>query len=456
MNPNPFQPMLDEQRQYFRAQKTIPVSVRKETLRTLKKAIKSYEKDLEQALQLDLNKSSAESYMAEIGLVYEEIDWQIRHLSWNASAHCHITPIHEFPSKSQTVYVPYGNVLVMAPWNYPFLLAFSPMVQALAAGNTVILKPGHYCEHTAQVMYNIIESSLDPCLCTCVLGGRENISALLELDFDYIFFTGGKRLGSLVMESAAKHMIPATLELGGKSPCVVDETANLALAAKRIVFGKFLNAGQTCVAPDYVVVHESVLEPFINMLAKEISIQYPDPAKIGKIITEAQYERLVGLVNPGQVVIGGRASANTRQIEPTVMLLNEDWDAKVMDEEIFGPILPILVYSDFRDLMHKLQAMPTPLAFYLFSRDKKHQEYYKYVQPFGGGCINDTVIQLSSDNLPFGGMGASGMGQYHGKYGYATFSHIKAIVSKSELIDLPMRYTTREPWMEKLLRTILK
>lgn len=449
-----FAAILESQQRLFKSGTTHELNFRKRALKLLKGAILLREKEIESALYKDLGKGASESYMSEIGLTLAAIDWQLRHLDSNAKAKYHYTPLHEFPALSKTINIPYGNVLIMAPWNYPFLLAMVPLVEAIAAGNTAIVKTGHAAEATSQAIDQLIASIFDPDYVFVVQGGHEEISALLELKFDYIFFTGGKKLGSIVYQAASKHMTPVTLELGGKSPAIVDESANLALAAKRIVFGKFLNAGQTCVAPDYVVVHESVAARFQLCLEKEIKKQYPHPESVGKIINERRYEHLLTLVDPRKVVYGGTASGPTLQIEPTVMT-QVDWEDPIMQEEIFGPILPVLTYTSFKDLMLKIASLPTPLAFYLFTRNSLHKSYVERIQPYGGGCINDTVVQLTSDNLPFGGMGASGMGQYHGKWGFETFSHTKAILEKAQWLDLPMRYNNRKDWMDKLIRMVL-
>lgn len=450
-----YKSILEKQRRYFESGKTISYQGRKVELQLLKAAIELHEQEILEALHEDLGKSSTEGYMSEVGLTLSAIDWQIRHLKRNALAKNHPTPLHQFVSSSQTVPVPYGNVLIMAPWNYPFLLAIEPLAQAIAAGNTAIVKTGHAAKATNAVIEKMIQMIYPPEFVCAAPGGREVISELLDLKFDYIFFTGGKNLGSLVYQAASKNMTPVTLELGGKSPVVVDESANLALAAKRIVFGKFLNAGQTCVAPDYVVVHESVAKPFMTALKHEIQKQYPNPAQIGKIINESRFKHLVSLVDETKVVVGGRASVDTLQIEPTV-LEDVSWDDPIMQEEIFGPILPVLTYRDFKPLMRKLASLPTPLAFYLFTRNDLHKSYMKYVQPFGGGCINDTVLHISSEHLPFGGMGASGIGQYHGRYGFETFSHTKGVLNKALWIDTPFRYANRKRWMARAIHKIMK
>ena len=447
---------VQAQNRLFRNGKTLDLAFRKSQLRLLKGEIINRTKDIEAALYEDLGKGADEAYMSEIGLVLEAINHQMRHMKVYAGIHQHPVPLSQFPALYETVRIPYGTVLIMAPWNYPFYLAMVPLVEALAAGNTVVLKTGHAAVATSKVIREIIETVFDPEYVSVYTEGHEEIEELLEQKFDSIFFTGGKKLGTIVMEAAAKNLTPITLELGGKSPVVVDESANLAMAARRIVFGKFLNAGQTCVAPDYCVVHESVYDDFLAALGHEIRRQYPDPEEIGKIITPAHYERLLGLVNPDKVVFGGRASGPTLQIEPTV-LGDVSWDDPIMQDEIFGPLLPVLKYSDFRTLMETIQDRPTPLAFYLFSRNRLHQEYVKKIQPFGGGCINDTIIQLASDWVPFGGMGASGMGQYHGRWGFETFTHIKSVAVKPDcrILDLPFRYNDRRPWMAKVIRRLL-
>lgn len=443
------------QKEFFHTHQTIPVSWRKSQLKILKQAVKRHEAEILDALYLDLGRSRDESYMVEIGMFYSEVDYMLRHLDGLVAVHYTWTPIHQFPAASMTVDIPYGNVLIMSPWNYPFLLTMQPLVDALAAGNTALLKPSNYSVHTTEIIRKMIAETFQPGYVGVVTGGHEEIQELLSEKFDYIFFTGSPKVGQIVMERASENLTPVSLELGGKSPAVVDETANLAVAAKRIVYGKFLNAGQTCVAPDYVVVQDNVKDEFVQLLCHEVKKQYPNPDFIGKIINEKHFERLIGLVDPKRVLIGGTASAPTRQIAPTIMA-DITWSDPVMQEEIFGPILPVMTYTSFDELMKEIASKPTPLAFYLFSKDRDHISWYKKIQPFGSGCINDTIMQLSNDHLPFGGMGKSGMGQYHGKYGFETFSHTKAILDKATWLDLPMRYNNRAPWMAALIRKILK
>lgn len=446
---------VELQKAFFNTHQTINTGWRKTQLKALKQSIQRHEKEIQQALYQDVGKSPDEAYMTEIGMAYAEINYMLRHMDSLAATHYKYTPLHQFLSVSMTIDVPYGNVLIMSPWNYPFLLTMAPLADALAAGNTALVKPSDYSSHTSAVIEKILSETFPADYVCCIRGGRKENQALLDQTFDYIFFTGSPAVGQLVMEKASAHLTPVTLELGGKSPVVVDSSANLKQAARRIVFGKFLNAGQTCVAPDYVYVHESVKEPFLAMLKHEIELQYPDPAAIGKIINEKHFMRLLGLIDPAKVVYGGTASVNTRQIAPTVMDA-VTWQDPIMQEEIFGPILPILTFRDYRALMDELAAKPTPLAFYLFTRNPEQKAWYKKIQPFGSGCINDTIMQLANDHLPFGGMGHSGMGQYHGAYGFATFSHTKAILDKATWLDLPFRYNNRSGLAASLTRMFLK
>lgn len=447
--------LLQSQREFFRTHKTLPVDFRKAQLRRLKESIRLHEPDILEALRLDLGKQSKEAYFAEIGMVYSEIDFMLRKLAGYSREHLHLTPVHQFPAISMTINIPYGNVLIMSPWNYPFNLTMIPLVDALAAGNTAMVKPSDYSPYTSKAIELVLADAFDPSYVAVVTGGRKENQSLLDQPFDYIFFTGSKKVGQLVMEKASAHLTPITLELGGKSPCIVDETCNLKMAARRIVFGKFLNAGQTCVAPDYVYVQESVKEQFMAQLKHEIAQQYPNPNQIGRIINQKHFARLINLVDPSKVVYGGLASEPTLQIAPTVMD-NVTWDDAIMQEEIFGPILPVLTYIRFAEVMAEIEKHPTPLAFYLFTRDDARKAYYKKVQPFGGGCINDTIVQLATEYMPFGGMGESGMGQYHGRYGFENFSHTKSIMDKAAWPDLPMRYTNGPAWSEKIIRMVLK
>lgn len=446
--------MLNAQKQYFNTGATLPAAKRKQALQGLKQAIVKYEEEILLALEADLGKGPTEAFMAEVGLTYREIAYMLKHVSSLSAPRKAATPLYLFGSRSQIVPIPYGSVLIMSPWNYPFLLTMQPLVDALAAGNTAIVKPSAYSPNTSRIIEKILLETFDPAYVSVVLGGRQENQALLDMPFDYIFFTGSVNVGKTVMAKASQNLTPVTLELGGKSPCIVDESANIALAAKRIVFGKFFNAGQTCVAPDYVYVHESVHDALVQQLKHQIAMQYPTMDSLGKIINEKHFERLKGLISPSHCVYGGSLQPSTLQISCTI-LDNVTWDMPVMQEEIFGPILPILTYSDFNETMDLIRSHPTPLATYLFSRNKAHIDRIQYQQPFGSGCINDTIVQLSNDNMPFGGMGASGMGMYHGSYGFNTFSHLKSMLISSS-IDLPLRYAPYSQLADGIMRFFMK
>ena len=420
----------------------------------------SRESALIDALQKDLGKSDFESYMCEIGMVLEEISYMLKHLEGFAKEKRVRTPLAQFASRSYVKPSPYGVVLIMSPWNYPFLLTLDPLVDALAAGNTAIVKPGAYAPATAQAIKELLESTFPREYVAVVTGGRAENTYLLDQKFDYIFFTGSKGVGKEVMKKAAEHLTPVTLELGGKSPCIVDESADLALAARRIAFGKYLNCGQTCVAPDYVLCHKSVRDRFVELLKEEISRQYgKDPlqnADYGHIINQKHFERVCSLIDSNKTVHGGRTNADTLQIEPTVMT-NIGWDDAVMGEEIFGPVLPVLTFETVDEVIETVNSHDRPLALYLFSSNKKTVRRITSRCQFGGGCINDVIIHLATAHMGFGGVGESGMGAYHGKVGFDTFSHKKSIVDKKTWIDLPMRYQPYDKKLNaKLLRMFLK
>ena len=459
MDKNEAQKILDNQRKYFNAGSTLAVKDRKAALKRLKSAIDEYEEKLCEALKEDLGKSSSESYMCEIGLVKSEISYMLRHVSKFAREKRVRTPLAQYVSRSFEKPSPYGCVLIMSPWNYPFLLTIDPLVDAISAGNTAVLKPSAYAPKTAGVMEQMIKSCFAPEYVKVVNGGRAENTCLMELDFDYIFFTGGKAVGREVMRSAAEHLTPVTLELGGKSPCIVDKSANIALAAKRIVFGKYINCGQTCVAPDYIYCDETVKEELISELKKQIRAQYgEEPLKnqnYGNIINEKHFHRILGLIDGEKAVIGGGSDEKSKKIEPTV-IDNAMWSDAVMGEEIFGPVLPVLTYKTVEEAVKKLQSMPCPLALYIFSSDKKTIRFFKERVSFGGGCINDTLIHLATSAMGFGGVGESGMGLYHGKHGFDTFTHRKSIVDKKTFIDLPMRYAPYSKWKDKMVRMFVK
>ena len=452
--------IFEKQKTYFQSGATIPVAFRIEQLKKLYKAVKKYEPEINEALFADLGKSSYEGFMCETGLVLSEISYMIKNVKKFSRKKRVPTPLAQFPSSSYKIAVPYGNTLIMSPWNYPFLLTFDPLVDAIAAGNTVIIKPSAYSPATSKLVEKIISECFEPDYVTTVMGGREENSTLLDIKFDFVFFTGSQAVGREVLRHTAENLIPAVLELGGKSPCIVDSTADIKLAAKRIVFGKYLNCGQTCVAPDYILCEKSVKESFVAEVKRQIELQYgKEPLSnkdYGKIINEKHFNRLLGLINTAKVVWGGKSNADTNQIEPTVMD-NVEFSDAIMQEEIFGPIMPILTFENFDDVIADLKNKDKPLALYLFSSDKKHINRVTKELSYGGGCINDVVIHLASSEMGFGGVGASGMGTYHGRDGFDAFSHTKSIVDKKTWLDLPMRYQPyKNKFYEKLLHFFLK
>ena len=452
--------LLDQQRTYFQTGVTLPVSFRIAQLKKLYATIQKYEEEIGEALKADLGKSHYESFMCEIGLVLLEISYMIRHTPKFAKRKTVYTPLAQFASHSFKQAVPYGNALIMSPWNYPFLLTMDPLADAIAAGNTVIVKPSAYSPATSQMIEKIIQECFDSKYVAVVTGGRKDNSALLEQKFDYIFFTGSQAVGKEVLRHAANHLTPVTLELGGKSPCIVDESADIKLAAKRIVWGKFLNCGQTCVAPDYIVCHYAIKDEFIDEVKKRIVKQFGlnplENLDYGKIINDKHFKRLYDLIDHNKVIIGGQVNEHTCQIEPTVMDHVTDQDA-IMAEEIFGPIMPILTYDHFDQLIEKLKQKEKPLALYLFSSNQNHIQRVSQELSYGGGCINDVVIHLATSGMGFGGVGESGMGSYHGQDGFDAFSHYKSIVDKKTWLDLPMRYQPfQNKFYEKLLHLFLR
>ena len=452
--------LLDKQREYYKSGVTVPVNFRIEQLKKLYAAIKKYKNEILQALHTDLGKSDYESFMCEIGLVLSEITYMIRHTKKFAKRKTVFTPITNFHAHCFKQPVPYGNTLIMSPWNYPFLLTVDPLADAIAAGNTAVVKPSAYSPATSAIISKIISECFDAEYIAVITGGRAENAALLEQKFDFVFFTGSQAVGKEVLRHTAEHLTPAVLELGGKSPCIVDKSANIALAAKRIVFGKFLNCGQTCVAPDYILCESSVKDKFINEVASQIKIQYGDnPLKnkdYGRIINQKHFERLCGLIDKNKVIIGGETDCGSNRIAPTVMDNVTENDA-VMGEEIFGPIMPILTFDDFDKMVDDLKDKDKHLALYLFSSDKGQIKRITTELSYGGGCINDVVVHLSTSEMGFGGVGQSGMGSYHGKDGFDAFSHYKSIMDKKTWLDLPMRYQPYKNKMyEKLLHLFLK
>ncbi len=451
--------ITEKQRKFFNTHETLPIAGRIEALKKLRQCIKAKEEKIAAALQADLGKSSVESYMCETGLVISEISYMLKHIKKFAKDKRVTTPLVQFASKSYVKPMPYGVVLIMSPWNYPFLLTMGPLANALAAGNTAVVKPSAYSPNTSQIIQEIIEEVFDPEYVSVVLGGREENAYLLDEKFDYIFFTGGKTVGRFVMEKAAAHLTPITLELGGKSPCIVDKSANLPLAAKRIVFGKFLNLGQTCVAPDYILCHESVKDKLIENIKKEIKAQFGENPlenkNYGKIINQKHFDRILSLMPASSIACGGKHSCEALKIEPTV-LDNVTPEHPAMKEEIFGPVLPVMTFSSLNDVIQTVNENPSPLALYIFASDKKVIKRITTECAYGGGCVNDTIIHLATSHMGFGGVGESGMGAYHGKVGFDTFSHKKSIVDKKTFIDLPMRYHPYKKLYDKLIHIFLR
>lgn len=446
--------LVRRQRAYFQTHATLDINYRLTMLKKLKETIQLYESRIHAALKADLGKSETESYMCETGLTLSELSYQISHLKRWARPRTHRTGLANFHAHSFTVQEPYGCVLIMSPWNYPFMLCMEPLIGALAAGNCCIVKPSAYSPATSAVIAQLLREVFPEEYVAVVEGGRAENTELLNQRFDYIFFTGGVTVGKLVMEKASAHLTPVTLELGGKSPCIIDRTANLQIAAARLAFGKFLNCGQTCVAPDYVLIDRSVKDAFLPLLKEQITkmygtqpLQSPD---YGKIVNSKHFERLLGLISPDKIILGGESDADGLRIAPTV-LDNVTAGDPVMQEEIFGPILPILTYDNPVEAQEFIASREKPLALYLFTSDRATEERFLKQVSFGGGCINDTVIHLATSEMGFGGVGHSGMGSYHGKKSFDTFSHEKSIVKKYCWLDMPMRY---QPYRQAYLKLI--
>ncbi|MCS4568763.1 aldehyde dehydrogenase [Staphylococcus aureus] len=425
---------------FFNTQQTKDISFRKEQLKKLSKAIKSYESDILEALYTDLGKNKVEAYATEIGITLKSIKNARKELkNWTKTKNVD-TPLYLFPTKSYIKKEPYGTVLIIAPFNYPFQLVFEPLIGAIAAGNTAIIKPSELTPNVARVIKRLINETFDANYIEVIEGGIEETQTLIHLPFDYVFFTGSENVGKIVYQAASENLVPVTLEMGGKSPVIVDETANIKVASERICFGKFTNAGQTCVAPDYILVHESVKDDLITALSKTLREFYgqniqqsPD---YGRIVNLKHYHRLTSSLNSAQmnIVFGGHSDEDERYIEPT-LLDHVTSDSAIMQEEIFGPILPILTYQSLDEAIAFIHQRPKPLSLYLFSEDENATQRVINELSFGGGAINDTLMHLANPKLPFGGVGASGMGRYHGKYSFDTFTHEKSYIFKSTRLE---------------------
>jgi len=448
--------MVARQRAFYLAGATRSYSFRMEALTKLKQAVLKNESLLVEAMKTDLNKSESETFLCEIGMVLDELKYHQKHLhSWMKERR--VKPsMAQLPGRCFISPEPYGVTLIMAPWNYPVNLCFVPLIGAISAGNTAVLKPSAYAQATSSVIARIVAETFPPEYIAVVEGGRQQNAALLEEKFDYIFFTGSPEVGRVVMAAAAKHLTPVTLELGGKSPAIVDETANVHLAAKRIAFGKVINAGQTCIAPDYLLIHEQVKDSFVKEYAKALAEFFPDGNmdQMCTIITPKHYERLKGLMAGEKILLGGRYDDARRFIEPT-LLDGITLDSPIMKEEIFGPLLPILIFKELGECVSVIRSLPRPLAFYLFSENSRTQRLFLEKISFGGGCINDTIMHFPNPRVPFGGVGNSGIGSYHGKHSFDTFTHYRSVFKQSTHMDIAMRYMPYTKEKLKLIRKFL-
>ena len=462
-----------KQRRFFDSNKSKNIETRKQVLIKLRNVVADNEEKLLKALKLDLGKSKAEAYMTELSFIYSEIDFMLKRIKkWSKPQHIKST-IATIGSKNKIYYEPYGVILIIVPWNYPVLLALTPLIGAIAAGNTAILKMSEMSPHTAVLIKEMLNENFSDKYIYVV---DENIciEKLWTPRYDYIFFTGSPKAGKTVMTEAAKYMTPLTLELGGKSPCIVDKSANLSIAARRIVWGKLINSGQTCVAPDYLLIDNSIKDDFIPILKHEIDIRYPEPLKNNnypKIIDKNNFNRLLSIIQSdfeflkdiefskfeliqNRKIIGGNFDVSELKIEPT-LITDVGWQDDIMQEEIFGPILPIIGYDDINETVKKIKTFERPLACYIYTEDKDFAEQIINEVSYGCGCINDCLVQLSNHNMPFGGTGNSGMGQYHGKYSFETFSHKKSIVKSSTKFDLNIRYAPYDDKKFKILKKLL-
>lgn len=450
--------LIEQQHKFFRSGATLDVDYRIRQLRSLYQVILQYQDKIAQALYDDLHKSAQEAYLTEIGIVLSEISYILRHIRrWTRPRRAGVS-MYTLLSSARILHEPYGTALIFSPFNYPLQLALTPLVDALAAGNCAVLKPSELAPHTADVLVEMLNNNFEQRLCAVVTGDAQTARGLLAADFDYIFFTGSPTVGRQVYEAAASAMIPVTLELGGKSPCIVEKTADLDEAAKRIVWGKYLNAGQTCVAPDYLLVQEGIKQPLVEKMCQYILKFYGDAPQDNpnypKIINQAHFSRLCEMLSEGNVVAGGKTNEQDLKIAPTIVE-NAPFYSKLMSDEIFGPILPVIEFSKLSQAEEYISLHEKPLALYLFTRDKAVEHRILHNVPFGGGCVNDTILHLCAHGLPFGGVGGSGIGSYHGKAGFEAFSHQKSIMRKRPFIDFPLRYPPYgevTPMMKRILR----
>ncbi len=451
--------IINEQKLFFKTGLTNTEDFRKKALTTLKNSINKYKDEIIYALKMDLNKSSTESYISEIASAFAEIDFSLKNLSdWMKDTR-EITNMEAMPAKSFTRYEPLGVTLVISPWNYPFLLAINPIVNAISSGNTVILKTSKKSSYTSKIIKKLLDESFDRAFIYCVDNEKVSHDELLSYKYDHIFFTGSQKVGKIIMKKASENLTKVTLELGGKSPCIVDESANLKFAAKRIIWGKLLNSGQTCVAPDYLLVHKDVKKELLRLMKQTILEFYGDRAlenpDYPRIIDKNSFERLINLMEGQNIYTGGLYNSKTLKIEPTI-IDDVDFSNKIMQEEIFGPILPVIEYDDIFKVIEKLKFMDKPLSMYIFSEDQEHIDRLTYDLSSGGVCINDTIMHLTNPNLEFGGVGESGMGGYHGKFGFMNFSNRKSIMIRSNNIDIKIKYPPYSKGQEKIIKKIFE
>ncbi|CAM3368006.1 aldehyde dehydrogenase [Aequorivita lipolytica] len=449
--------IITAQRNFFNSQATKNLHFRKAQLKTLQKALEQNEALLHEAIYKDFKKSEFDNYSTELSLLYKDIKEARSSIFQWASRKNVSTGILNFPASSYIIPEPLGVCLVIGAWNYPYQLSFAPVIAAIAAGNTVILKPSELPTNTAAAMAKIVKENFDPAFFTVVEGGVEETQELLKQKFDKIFFTGSTKVGKIVYKAAAENLTPVTLELGGKSPAIVTESCNLKVSVKRLVWGKFLNAGQTCIAPDYVLVHKSIEQQFLEQTKEEIISQYFsfENDNYVQIINDRNFERLSKMLVPEKIYYGGETNAETRYIQPTVMQ-NVTMEDAVMQEEIFGPILPVLTYETIEEAIAKVNSLPKPLSCYLFTKSSSIKKKILKEISFGGGAINETLMHLSNSNLPFGGVGRSGIGSYHGHTGFKTFTHYKSVMDKPTWLDPSIRYSPHTPFRLKLMRWFMK
>lgn len=450
--------IVSAQKAFFKTGQTLDISFRKKQLTMFLSVLKENEQQLMSAAWKDLHKSEFETFSTELGLIYGEIKEAVRKVKRWAKPKRIATNLPNLPGSSFIMPEPFGTSLIIGAWNYPYLLTLGPMIGAMAAGNTIILKPGNITPSCSAVLEKILNGAFDPGYLKVVEGGSSETQALLNEKFDYIFFTGSTRVGKIIYRAAAEQLTPVTLELGGKSPCIVDQDAPLKVTAKRIVWGKFINAGQTCIAPDYLLVHESVKDELLQYIKENILTMYgADPQQSPdylRIVNRANFERLSEIIDPAKVYFGGKTDPDDLYIEPTI-LDHVAWDDKAMQDEIFGPVLPVITFTDFFKVIEILKDKPKPLSLYYFGKNKGKQKMLLRELSFGGGTINDTIMHISNSNLPFGGVGRSGIGNYHGKAGFDTFSHHKSMMKRATWIDLPLKYPPYNNFKLNLVKKVL-